>query len=47
MSKYIVVKSIYLKIPKHLVEVVTNGMFGLRIKLVHHIPTPHFFVWFV
>jgi hypothetical protein len=26
---------------------ITNGVFGLRNDIVHHLLTPHFFVWFV
>jgi hypothetical protein len=25
----------------------TNGVFGLKNYIVHHLLTPHFFVWFV
>jgi hypothetical protein len=30
-----------------LILVLTNGMFGLRNELLHHLLTPHFFGWFV
>jgi hypothetical protein len=29
------------------VDSVLNGVFGLRNDVVHHLLTPHFFVWFV
>jgi hypothetical protein len=30
-----------------LILVLTNRVFDLRNELVHHLITPHFFVWFV